>query len=93
MPAEEPDRSRSHSGRFHSTLWGNVVAARDPADPLAGAALAELCRTYFGPTTPKRARRPFDASVDHTEARKSILRLSLGFDFLLFGYQRGPRCD
>ena len=49
MPAEEPDRSRSHSGRFHSTLWGNVVAARDPADPHAGAALAELCRTYWYP--------------------------------------------
>jgi hypothetical protein len=27
-------------------------------------------RRDFGPTTPKRARRPFDASVDHTEARK-----------------------
>jgi len=49
MPAEEPDRPRSHSGRFHSTLWGNVVAARDPADPHAGAALAELCRTYWYP--------------------------------------------
>jgi hypothetical protein len=26
----------------------------------------------FGPTTPKRAGRPADASVDHTEARKHI---------------------
>jgi hypothetical protein len=25
-----------------------------------------------GPTTPTRARRPFDASVDPTEARKSM---------------------
>src|SRR3954471_19431791 len=49
MPAEEPGRSRSHPGRFHSTLWGNVLAARDPADPHAGAALAELCRTYWYP--------------------------------------------
>jgi DNA-directed RNA polymerase specialized sigma24 family protein len=49
MPAGEPDRSRSHSGRFHSTHWDNVLAARDPADPHAGAALGELCRTYWYP--------------------------------------------
>ena len=49
MPTEEPDRSRSHAGRFHSTRWENVLAARDPADPQAGAALAELCRTYWYP--------------------------------------------
>jgi hypothetical protein len=30
--------------------------------------------TCFGPTTPTRATRPFDASVDHTEARKAIVR-------------------
>src|SRR5262249_31449495 len=49
MPTEEPDRSGSHTGRFHSTRWDNVLAARDPADPQAGAALAELCRTYWYP--------------------------------------------
>jgi RNA polymerase sigma-70 factor (ECF subfamily) len=49
MTAEEPDRSRSHSGRFHATLWSNVLAARDPADPHTAAALAELCRTYWYP--------------------------------------------
>jgi hypothetical protein len=27
----------------------------------------------FGPPTPTRARRPFDASVDPTEARNDIL--------------------
>jgi hypothetical protein len=30
-------------------------------------------RRCVGPTTPTRARRPFDASVDHTEARNDIL--------------------
>jgi RNA polymerase sigma-70 factor (ECF subfamily) len=49
MPTEEPDRSGAHAGRFHSTRWENVLAARDPADPQAGRALAELCRTYWYP--------------------------------------------
>jgi hypothetical protein len=29
-----------------------------------------------GPTTPTRARRPFDASVDHTEARNTLTGLT-----------------
>jgi hypothetical protein len=33
--------------------------------------LVELAR--FGPSTPKRARRPFDASVDPTEARSAAV--------------------
>ncbi len=49
MVTEEPDRSRSHAGRFHSTHWENVLAARDADDPRTGAALAELCRTYWYP--------------------------------------------
>lgn len=49
MLTEEPDRSRSHADRFHSTDWENVLAARDADDPRAGAALAELCRTYWYP--------------------------------------------
>jgi len=49
MLIEEPDRSRSHAGRFHSTHWENVLAARDVDDPRAGAALAEHCRTYWYP--------------------------------------------
>jgi RNA polymerase sigma-70 factor (ECF subfamily) len=49
MPTEEPDRSQSHTGRFHSTRWDHVLAARDADDPRAGAALAELCRTYWYP--------------------------------------------
>jgi hypothetical protein len=34
--------------------------------PMRGHSLAR-----FGPTTPTRARRPFDASVDPTEARNA----------------------
>src|SRR4051794_19089117 len=49
MPTDEPDRSDPHAGRFHSTRWDNILAARDPADPQAGVALAELCRTYWYP--------------------------------------------
>ena len=39
---------------------------------LTPAVPAYLARV--GPTTPKRARRPFDASVDPTEARKATVR-------------------
>jgi DNA-directed RNA polymerase specialized sigma24 family protein len=49
MPTKEPDRPRSDAGQFRSTHWENVLAARDPADPEAGRALAELCRTYWYP--------------------------------------------
>ena len=31
MPPEEPDRWGSYTGRFHSTHWNDVLAARDPA--------------------------------------------------------------
>jgi RNA polymerase sigma-70 factor (ECF subfamily) len=36
-------------GRFATTHWSVVVAARDPAAPQARAALADLCRTYWFP--------------------------------------------
>src|SRR4051794_14687505 len=49
MLPEEPDRSGSHAGRFHSTHWDDVLAARDPARPDAKEALAELCRAYWYP--------------------------------------------
>jgi hypothetical protein len=37
-------------------------------DLVDGTGAAEGTLARFGPTTPKRARRPSDASVDHTEA-------------------------
>jgi RNA polymerase sigma factor (sigma-70 family) len=49
MPPEEPDRSGSRAGRFHTTRWDDVLAARDPAAPWAREALAEFCRAYWYP--------------------------------------------
>jgi RNA polymerase sigma factor (sigma-70 family) len=49
MPTKEPDRPRPDAGQFRSTRWENVLAARDPADPEASRALAELCGTYWYP--------------------------------------------
>ena len=49
MKQPEPDSPGPQAGRFHSTRWDNVLAARDPADPQAREALAELCRTYWYP--------------------------------------------
>src|SRR3954451_13806094 len=49
MPPEGTDRSGSRAGRFQSTRWDVVLAARDTADPRAGEALAGLCRTYWYP--------------------------------------------
>jgi hypothetical protein len=42
-----------------------------PGTP-GGSAASSAAR--FVPTTPTRARRPFDASVDHTDARKATVR-------------------
>jgi RNA polymerase sigma-70 factor (ECF subfamily) len=49
MLPEEPNRSGSRGGRFHTTRWDDVLAARDPAGPEARAALAELCEVYWYP--------------------------------------------
>src|SRR5262245_25152224 len=49
MPPEEPNRPGSRAGRFHTTRWDDVLAARDPAGPEAREALAELCRAYWYP--------------------------------------------
>ena len=49
MPAEDLDQSAGRADRFHSTCWDAVLAARNPADPQAREALAELCRTYWYP--------------------------------------------
>jgi RNA polymerase sigma factor (sigma-70 family) len=49
MPPEEPDRSGSRTGRFHTTCWDDVLAARGPDGPEAREALAELCRAYWYP--------------------------------------------
>src|SRR6185295_17907583 len=43
---ENPPPAQSY---FATTHWSVVLAARDAASPLAEAALAELCRTYWYP--------------------------------------------
>ena len=47
----DPERSEAGAGagRFHSTRWEDVLAARDPAEPGAREALAGLCRVYWYP--------------------------------------------
>jgi RNA polymerase sigma factor (sigma-70 family) len=40
---------RPLTGRFRSTRWGDVLAARDPTDPGTREALARLYRTYWYP--------------------------------------------
>src|SRR4051812_24435194 len=49
MMQSEPDRPGPQSGRFHTTRWDDVLAARDPAAPEAREALEELCRAYWYP--------------------------------------------
>src|SRR4051812_49948291 len=82
MPTEEPARSGSHPGRFHSTRWDNVLAARDPADPRAGAALAELCRTYWYPLY-AYARRKGCTPEQAEDLTQGFFSDALARDFLL----------
>ena len=55
---------------FSTTHWSVVLAARDTASPQAGAALAELCRTYWYPLyafVRRKGHSPHDAE-DLTQA-------------------------
>jgi RNA polymerase sigma-70 factor (ECF subfamily) len=83
MPGEEPDRPGMDAGRFHSTRWEDILAARDDADPRAGAALAELCRTYWYPLYAFARRKSY--APEHAED------LTQGFfsNGLARGYLRG----
>jgi RNA polymerase sigma factor (sigma-70 family) len=49
MKLPESDCPEPQAGRFHTTRWDDVLAARDPAGPEAREALAELCRAYWYP--------------------------------------------
>jgi RNA polymerase sigma-70 factor (ECF subfamily) len=73
---------RPTSGRFHSTRWDDVLAAaRDPADPQAGAALAELCRTYWYPLY-AFARRKGHTPDQAEDLTQGFLSDGLARDFL-----------
>jgi RNA polymerase sigma-70 factor (ECF subfamily) len=56
-------------GRFATTHWSVIVAARDPAAPQARAALAELCRSYWYPLYAyiRRQGHGADAAQDLTQ--------------------------
>jgi hypothetical protein len=73
-----PQRPPSFGVGAAAARWGLVVEVdRDPLDPVAGHLPRRVVDTHGprgGPSTlwsirPKRAGRPFDASVDHTDAR------------------------
>jgi DNA-directed RNA polymerase specialized sigma24 family protein len=69
MPPEEPDRSGSRAGRFHTTRWDDVLAARDPTGPEAREALEELCRAYWYPlyASVRRKGYPREQAEDVTQ--------------------------
>jgi RNA polymerase sigma-70 factor (ECF subfamily) len=75
--------SRPTSGRFHSTRWDDILAARDPADPQASAALAELCRTYWYPLYAFARRR------GHTPEQAEDLTQGFFSDGLARDFLRG----
>jgi RNA polymerase sigma-70 factor (ECF subfamily) len=45
----QPSSDRHASAQFPTTHWSRVFSAGDPADPVARAALEELCRDYWFP--------------------------------------------
>jgi RNA polymerase sigma-70 factor (ECF subfamily) len=81
MEQREPDSPGPQAGRFHTTRWDDVLAARDPAAPGAGEALAELCRAYWYPLYAyvRRKGYPRDQAEDLTQG---FLSDGLARDFL-----------
>src|SRR5438128_11821781 len=59
----------SEPGRFATTHWSVVLAARDPAAPQAAKALEDLCRIYWHPLYAFVRRRGFavDEAQDLTQ--------------------------
>jgi RNA polymerase sigma-70 factor (ECF subfamily) len=67
--------------RFHSTRWGDVLAARDGTDPQAREALSELCRTYWYPLY-AFARRKGHSPDQAEDLTQGFLADALARDFL-----------
>ena len=59
--------------RSGPTPGGPAGAANGTSAPRWSGGCLRVMPSCFGPPTPTRARRPFDASVDPTEARNDIL--------------------
>ena len=62
MPPNDPDpgASRSPTGRFQTTPWSLVLAAKDRGAPEAREALAALCASYWYPLYAYIRRRGHD---------------------------------
>lgn len=74
-------RPAAASGRFATTHWSLVVAARDRASPEAPDALAALCRAYWYPLYAFIRRRGHDADEAQDLTQEFFARL-LEKDFL-----------
>jgi RNA polymerase sigma-70 factor (ECF subfamily) len=69
MPTNPPTRDSS-AGRFATTHWSIVLAARDPVQPQSREALSELCMIYWYPLyafVRRRGQAPEEAQ-DLTQA-------------------------
>jgi RNA polymerase sigma-70 factor (ECF subfamily) len=83
MSPAEPPRSSGHAGagRFATTHWSLVVAAREGARPQAREALAALCGAYWYPLYAFIRRQDYAADQAQDLAQEFFARL-LEKDFL-----------
>jgi RNA polymerase sigma factor (sigma-70 family) len=83
MSASDPNRQPflAADGRFATTHWSLVVAARDRDAPEAQQALAALCSTYWYPLYAFIRRQGFDADQAQDLTQEFFTRL-LEKDFL-----------
>ncbi len=70
-----------HGGLFATTHWSVVLAAGDPESPIAGAALEQLCRTYWYPLYAYVRRRGYSAD-DAQDLTQAFFVHLLSKDFL-----------
>jgi RNA polymerase sigma-70 factor (ECF subfamily) len=75
MPPPDSSSIAPGAGRFATTHWSLVVAARDPSGPEARAALAELCSIYWYPLYAFIRRQGFTADQAQDLTQELFLRL------------------
>jgi RNA polymerase sigma factor (sigma-70 family) len=65
----DPEPNAARQSRFATTRWSLVLAAQDPASPLAHDALASLCSSYWYPLYAyiRRQGIPADEAEDLTQ--------------------------
>src|SRR4051794_21933542 len=81
MFSRDPECSGAGSGRFQSTRWDDVLAARDPTGPRAREAFAGLCRAYWYPLY-AFARRKGHTPEQAEDLTQGFLADGLARDFL-----------